>query len=472
MANTSNQATPQPSAQRVVDVDRVLSDIPDLSATQAIATNGPFAGKTYKIASDGKWSIEGVLFDGDVSAISRDDVELVSEIGTFILRRPIVTQWNIEPGVIKGVTVLITLRPHDAPPQGKKTFRTYVRMARTRLSQISFPKTYSYPRGGGTRSLLPLASETLKLDIYALEDDQRLVFESSRIGLSRDGFDCLSNSARQLFSYLMGVSCDGDFCDLTLDHSTGKVLEVRWCPGRTLEDPPYHPLPATTRECWTCAEFLSQPEHSIWRLDPALLAGCLARLVENPSLVVPLEYLILFAHQPIELRGVILSASLESLTSYMQKQGLVRQAAKPVLDEDWPALLGGLEATLNTTAALWSQEGREESRRIIAARLKNLNSPTNREKLLGPFNALGILLKDSEVEAIEKRNDYLHRGRLLRAEDVAVDPDAWRGAYEVEMRLYTAINKVLLKYLGYTGPIIDWGSMPYDRSDKLEFELI
>lgn len=35
--------------------------------------------------------------------------------------------------------------------------------------------------------------------------------------------------------------------------------------------------------------------------------------------------------------------------------------------------------------------------------------------------------------------------------------------YQVEMELFTATNKLLLKYLGYSGPILDWAKMPIDK---------
>ena len=120
-----------------------------------------------------------------------------------------------------------------------------VSASRTGLSQFLFPETFRSPHGGDVRALLPLVNSALELDIYSLDRRQHLVFESSRTGLSTDDFTQLSGSARQLFSYLMGVRCDADSCDLALDYSTGQVVQASWCPGRNHDDPPYHPIPAT-----------------------------------------------------------------------------------------------------------------------------------------------------------------------------------------------------------------------------------
>ena len=54
---------------------------------------------------------------------------------------------------------------------------------------------------------------------------------------------------------------------------------------------------------------------------------------------------------------------------------------------------------------------------------------------------------------------------ILDPDVVAGDGDAWRTAYAAEMRIYTAVNKLLLRYLGYTGPVVDWGENPLDSPE-------
>lgn len=95
---------------------------------------------------------------------------------------------------------------------------------------------------------------------------------------------------------------------------------------------------------------------------------------------------------------------------------------------------------------------------VLTSRIDGLNAPTNQDKLLRPFEVFGIELSAEEADAIVRRNTYLHKGRLLDPETITADPDSWRSAYETEMRIYTAVNKLLLKYLGYEGPVIDWGA--------------
>ena len=86
----------------------------------------------------------------------------------------------------------------------------------------------------------------------------------------------------------------------------------------------------------------------------------------------------------------------------------------------------------------------------------------DRDKLTVPFDALGIVLTAGERNAINKRNQLLHQGRLLKSDDLRSNREAWKAADAIEMCILTAVNKLLLRHLGYKGAIIDWGASPID----------
>jgi hypothetical protein len=99
-------------------------------------------------------------------------------------------------------------------------------------------------------------------------------------------------------------------------------------------------------------------------------------------------------------------------------------------------------------------------RDTLEQRIDGMNSPTNREKLTRPFAALGVPLNDDEQQAIGKRNILLHRGRILPAGATETQSDAWREAHEIEMRIFESVSRLLLRHLGYDGPILAWGESP------------
>ena len=142
------------------------------------------------------------------------------------------------------------------------------------------------------------------------------------------------------------------------------------------------------------------------------------------------------------------------------KRGLL-EVAKPLDDTTWKELRQAMLAAVKSRSDGWT----DIQRKVIHDRVNNLNSPTNAEKLSKPFDVLKVPLRDQEMEAIILRHKFLHAGRILDPDVVAGDGDAWRTAYAAEMRIYTAVNKLLLRYLGYTGPVVDWGENPLDSPE-------
>ncbi|MCD7937122.1 MAG: hypothetical protein LUG98_09710 [Tannerellaceae bacterium] len=92
-------------------------------------------------------------------------------------------------------------------------------------------------------------------------------------------------------------------------------------------------------------------------------------------------------------------------------------------------------------------------------RISELNKPvnkqflTNTEKLLQPFEQLGIMLTLEDREIIEHRNDLLHGTFHLPDESgIAVEMDY---VDHVSARLYTLTSALILKYTGYRGYIVN-----------------
>jgi hypothetical protein len=166
------------------------------------------------------------------------------------------------------------------------------------------------------------------------------------------------------------------------------------------------------------------------------------------------EYLSMFPEAPVEARGAILSIALESLSNHLMKvnayksEGTLGQASWPQLRRDLLELIRSRSVCEHWTAAQVN---------IMSSRIKNLNAASNFDKLTRFFRLLHVRLYAGERAAIEARNKLLHTGRLLDPQRVTSRASTWRVPYRLEMRLYTAVNKLLLAWLGYEGPAIDWG---------------
>lgn len=90
---------------------------------------------------------------------------------------------------------------------------------------------------------------------------------------------------------------------------------------------------------------------------------------------------------------------------------------------------------------------------IMQAKISNINSPTNREKLKSPFTVLKISLTPVDEEVIEYRNDFLHGNINLNVrkgkKKYAMD------SFEISMRILTLLNMILMKMAGYQGYVIN-----------------
>lgn len=101
----------------------------------------------------------------------------------------------------------------------------------------------------------------------------------------------------------------------------------------------------------------------------------------------------------------------------------------------------------------------DESILKLKRRLNEINKPVNRrhftnnEKLIAPFEQLGIKLTLLDIKIIEHRNDLLHGNILLESEENGENEDLY--VNYVSAKLFTLISKLILKSIGYHGYVIN-----------------
>lgn len=95
-----------------------------------------------------------------------------------------------------------------------------------------------------------------------------------------------------------------------------------------------------------------------------------------------------------------------------------------------------------------------ESAKHFINRINQLNQVSNKTRLTKPFELLGFNLNIDDVRMIERRNDLLH-GRLSLNFDNDIEK-ADNELYLIATKLYTLINILILKQIGFSGYIINW----------------
>ena len=87
--------------------------------------------------------------------------------------------------------------------------------------------------------------------------------------------------------------------------------------------------------------------------------------------------------------------------------------------------------------------------------IKNMKQLSNTEKLIQPFEQLGIELTPEDIAMIEHRNDLLHGNTHLANSTRTETCDINNYMMYASGKLYTLISSLILKYVGYSGYIIN-----------------
>jgi len=432
----------------VRDFDRLCSSIPDLSTLEFEGT-GVWGGATVQLSQDGTWVAHWTSGRSPV-ADRFDEVVLKSAHGSLIITKAVVTSRHF-PGPIEGMYISAKLIPAGADSGGDSSCRR-ANVLKLDTPFFDFLHVHGFvvdstPMQRPSRSWLPVSTPLGDIHIYYLHTCKLLFIESER-PVTEDDFDRCVFAIRLLLTYLtkaplLGSSQWVAFAD------NGDLQHVEWrASGRTSPRPRmYRPIPSDWSE-WGRVLDNFNLDSSETPLPSTMFSGMVQRLLDKPGTMAPIEYILAAYEQMLELRGALLSVAIESMAELLRRDGLM-QSKKPLPDKVWDSVCHSLQDVVVREVA-----SEPEAQRILVSRIKNLNSPTNKDKLLGGFMALDVQLTEDEIAAVDQRNTLLHTGRL----GSKASADGWRGKYVMEMRLLTAINKLLLSYLGYSGPVIDWGA--------------
>nr|HPH18556.1 hypothetical protein [Haliscomenobacter sp.] len=113
----------------------------------------------------------------------------------------------------------------------------------------------------------------------------------------------------------------------------------------------------------------------------------------------------------------------------------------------------------------------KSAKNILKNKISNINSPTNKDKLLKPFEILDIPINDEDKNVINFRNDFLH-GRITATEendDENLEKENIR-LYYITLRLYTLISALILKSIGYSGYILNLPKIHLKERKNLDEE--
>lgn len=160
--------------------------------------------------------------------------------------------------------------------------------------------------------------------------------------------------------------------------------------------------------------------------------------------------------EPHYVKASLYSVALETITNLIFEQ--IETKHKPIQNKK---LARQIRDDLALTLSKYKQNLSVETFEKFSNDINRLNSLTNKQKLLLPFNHYGCRLPQKDIDAIEKRNDFLH-GRIPENADRHYLPI-------IVGRLLFCVNYLTLKYIGFTGYIF-YPAVLYQHNNKLEID--
>lgn len=139
------------------------------------------------------------------------------------------------------------------------------------------------------------------------------------------------------------------------------------------------------------------------------------------------------------IQGAIYSVALETLTQIIYDENA--ETLVPMQRE----LFREMQTKFIDIFSSYEDKMDERGKSIIKAKIQNINSPTNRDKLERPFEVIGITLTEEERKTIGSRNQYLHGG------EPESSYDCFLTAQLKALNLFDLTARLILKYAKYEG---------------------
>lgn len=180
----------------------------------------------------------------------------------------------------------------------------------------------------------------------------------------------------------------------------------------------------------------------------------LCNLVHNKSqLMDTILNLFQATNSGLEIQTSLFAVALESLTSMISSEN--EDKLNPIKTKK---LAKEIREKLQETIKSFKKELDEEGFIILTRKIDNINSPTNKDKLLKPFEILGIDLTNDEKDVLSKRNNLLH-GRSIIPEEagnqIIGNIDLFNELFKQNVIFYSCVVKLILKYIGFSGKIVN-----------------
>ncbi|WP_457602598.1 hypothetical protein [Nitratifractor sp.] len=156
----------------------------------------------------------------------------------------------------------------------------------------------------------------------------------------------------------------------------------------------------------------------------------------------------------LEAQGIVYSVVLEILTSYIAVKN--EDKLTPIKDKKRAK---ELRNNLHDIAEKYISNYKDSP---IYKRINNINTPTNMDKLIKPFEIMKIPLTEDDKKIISNRNDFLHGNDFIEGKDLS---EFFSNHFYINCKLNFLVYALLLKIVGHHGKILNMVKI-YLENDK------
>lgn len=206
-------------------------------------------------------------------------------------------------------------------------------------------------------------------------------------------------------------------------------------------------------------KFKDEAQENLFLISTATFSKLCNLNVTNKKISRATELIMEANQTSIEAQGIIYSVVLEILTSYIAIKN--EDKLTPITDK---SKAKKLRSELHVVAKEYLSPYDNSP---ISKKIDSINSPTNMDKLLKPFEFLDIKLNEIDKKIINNRNDFLHGNDFVEGEELL---EFFNNHFYINCKLNFLVYALLLKIIGHQGKIVNMVKIYLENDERVKDE--
>lgn len=206
-------------------------------------------------------------------------------------------------------------------------------------------------------------------------------------------------------------------------------------------------------------EFKEKAGENLFLISDSVFSNLCNLNIDNKKISRATELIMEANQTSLEVQGIVYSVVLEILTSYIAVQN--EDKLTPIADKKQAK---ELQKELHTIAEKYMSPYKDSP---IYKKINSINSPTNMDKLLKPFEILNIPLTDIDKKIINNRNDFLHGNDFIEGEELL---EFFSNHFYINCKLNFLVYALLLKIIRHHGKIVNMAKIYLENDERVKDE--